>query len=253
MKTLTRKPHPKPEQPDRTVGLRLDNVSTGYGSNRIIKDLDLSLAPGEVVGVLGSNGAGKTTLLRAIAGAVPTWSGRITLDGTDITKRSAWGRVHRGCAHVPEGRHVFTSLSVEENLLATVPGRGRKRANLSWPYELFPKLKVRRKQAAGSMSGGEQQMLAIARALMTQPTYLLIDEMSAGLAPLIVQGLTESLHEIAANGVGVLIVEQAPDYVLPIVNRLCLMVQGEIVREADSSAMSDASEIARSYLGVVSD
>ena len=151
--------------------------------------------------MFGSNGAGKTTLLRAISGTLPAWRGSVSLDGTSLRRVPPWRRVSRGIAHVPEGRHVFTAMSVEENLDVAGLSAKRRPSARDDVYALFPRLHERRRQAAGTLSGGEQQMLAIGRALMTRPEILLVDELSAGLAPVVAQSLVVGLAEIRARGI----------------------------------------------------
>lgn len=229
--------------------LSIARVTTGYTTTRVLDDVSLTLGAGEVVGVLGANGAGKSTLLRAVAGVIPIWSGHVSVDGADVTKRSMWARVRGGCAHVPEGRRLFPSLTVQQNLeVARRPGRDH--GDL-WESidEIFPKLAERRKQVAGTLSGGEQQMVAIARALATNPRYLLIDEMSAGLAPIVVHILVESIQRIAARGVGVLVVEQSPDYVIDIVSRVVLLERGSVVDQGTLADVGGHERLVRMYLG----
>ena len=225
--------------------LAIDDLTTGYLRAPVLRDLTITVGD-EIVAVLGANGAGKTTLLRAISGTLKVWSGAVSFDGNDIAKRSSWARVRLGIAHVPEGRHVFGAMSVADNLaVAGIGNRGfsglrplaeppsaalsseRSQSSSARPspfthddvYELFPRLGERRQQLAGSLSGGEQQMLVIGRALMTGPRVLLVDEMSAGLAPVTARLLVESLREIHRRGVAMLLVEQSPHLIADAVDR----------------------------------
>ncbi|MGI8722643.1 MAG: ABC transporter ATP-binding protein [Geodermatophilaceae bacterium] len=198
-----------------------------------------------------ANGAGKTTLLRALAGGLPVCDGVVELDGQRIDKVPVWTRVREGLAHVPEGRHVFGSMTVKENLQVgglAVP----EPASIEQMWELFPRLLERRDQFAGTLSGGEQQQLVVvvARALMTGPKVLLIDEMSAGLAPVMVERLVDGLAAIREQGVTVVLVEQAPHMVAAIVDRAYLLVQGRIVGNGTLDELGGNDALARVYLGV---
>jgi branched-chain amino acid transport system ATP-binding protein len=233
-----------------TTLLHVDELTTGYGHAPILRELTLHVDSQEVVGVLGPNGAGKTTLLRAISGTIAPWSGRVRLGGQDLVKVSPWGRARRGLAHVPEGRHVFSAMTVQENLdVAGLIGDDLASAR-DEVFDLFPRLAERRKQEAGSLSGGEQQMLAIARALMTSPTLLLIDEMSAGLAPVITRQLVEALERIRDRGVAAVLVEQSPSYLAHIVDRVYLLGSGRIVSEGTFAELGGVDALAEHYLGV---
>src|SRR5262249_32717567 len=197
--------------------LSLSAVSAGYGSFRALFDVSLDVETGEAVGVIGPNGAGKTTLMRGISGLVPIETGDMQFDGRSLSGLPAHRIVEQGIAHVPENRRLFPRLSVEDNLRigAFIP-RAREHIGdqLAWVYDLFPRLKERREQLAGTLSGGEQQMCAIGRALMSRPKLLLMDEPSAGLAPLVVQQVFDLVHRIRAEGLTVLIVEQNVQQVL---------------------------------------
>ena len=230
--------------------LEVDNLTAGYENVPILRDVGLSVLEQEVVGVLGANGAGKTTLLRAISGSLRAWHGHINFEGKALGRKSTWGRTRAGLAHVPEGRHVFTAMTVRENL--EVAGLLSRQASVrrSEVYELFPRLAEREKQAAGSLSGGEQQMLAIGRALMTSPRLLLIDEMSAGLAPVITLQLVEALRTIRDLGVSTLLVEQSPNYLTGIVDRVYLLGSGRVVGTGTLEDLGGADALAAHYLGV---
>jgi branched-chain amino acid transport system ATP-binding protein len=229
--------------------LRLENVTTGYTKAPILHDVSLEVEQ-QFVGVLGANGAGKTTMLRTICGELKPWSGTIELAGRPAGRMSTWKRVSMGVVHVPEGRHVFGGMTVRENLdVAGLAGRdaARRRERV---LELFPRLAERQKQLAGSMSGGEQQMLAIGRALMCDPRLLLIDEMTAGLAPVIAQHLVEALVQIHREGIGIIVVEQSPLLIGDAVERLYLMEGGRIVGAGSLEQLGGPDALAERYLGV---
>jgi branched-chain amino acid transport system ATP-binding protein len=233
--------------------LSLAAVSAGYGSFQALFGVTLDVPQGEAVGVIGPNGAGKTTLMRVISGLVPVRQGTMTLDGSSIGGMPAHRIVEQGIAHVPENRRLFPRLSVEENLRigAFIPqARARFAEQLGWVYNLFPRLKDRRAQLAGTLSGGEQQMCAIGRALMSKPKLLLMDEPSAGLAPLVVQQVFELVHRIRAEGLTVLIVEQNVQQVLEIVDRAYLLEVGSIKLAGTAADLKNNDQIRRSYMGL---
>ncbi|HZQ57005.1 MAG TPA: ABC transporter ATP-binding protein [Acidimicrobiales bacterium] len=230
--------------------LTVTGVEAGYTHVPILHGVDLTVSPGECCGVLGANGAGKTTLLRVISGTVKVWRGRVTLDGRDITKLSPWARVPLGLAHVPEGRRVFGAFTVEENLRVAGLRAPDPAARLGEAYELFPRLRERRLQRAGTLSGGEQQMLAIARALMTGPRLLIIDEMSAGLAPVIAERLTDELHRVRERGISILLVEQNPYLVAGIADRVVLLERGRVAARGSLDELGGPDALGRKYLGV---
>ena len=233
------------------ASLRASGLTTGYADAPILSEVSLDVAPGEVVGVLGANGAGKTTLLRALAGTLPCWKGSIALGGSDITRLTPWRRVGLGLAHVLEGRHVFGPLTVAENLdAAALAGRsnGGVRDEV---LELFPLLAERLGQRAGSLSGGEQQMLAIGRALMCGPSFLMVDEMSDGLSPLITQELLAGLRRINRDrGVALVLVEQSPHLIADVVDRVYLLEHGRVAASGTIEGVGGAGAIAELYLGV---
>jgi branched-chain amino acid transport system ATP-binding protein len=215
--------------------------------------VSIEVPQGEAVGVIGPNGAGKTTLMRVISGLIPLSSGAMTLEGRPVGGLPAHRMVEQGIAHVPENRRLFPRLSVEDNLRigAFVPqARRRFSEQLDWVYSLFPRLKDRREQAAGTLSGGEQQMCAIGRALMSKPKLLLMDEPSAGLAPLVVTQVFELVHRIRAEGLTVLIVEQNVQQVLDVVDRAYLLEVGSIKLAGTSMEFKDNSFIRKSYMGL---
>ena len=233
--------------------LSLAAVSAGYGSFRALFDVSLEVPQGEAVGVIGPNGAGKTTLMRVISGLVPLRGGAMTLEGRSVGGLPAHRMVEQGIAHVPENRRLFPRLTVEDNLRigAFIPQeRQRFGQQLERVYELFPRLRDRRDQLAGTLSGGEQQMCAIGRALMSRPKLLLMDEPSAGLAPLVVQQVFDLVHRIRAEGLTVLIVEQNVPQVLDVVDRAYLLEVGSIKLQGTSAELKGNDFISKSYMGL---
>ena len=229
--------------------LRTENLGGGYTKAPILRDISIEVGAGEIVALFGANGAGKTTLLRALSGALPTCQGEVWLRDQRIDKLPIWSRARLGLAHVPEGRHIFGSMTVRENLDAGALA-GRRGTTVDEVLELFPRLAERQRQRAGTLSGGEQQMAAVGRALMSSPDVLLIDEMSAGLAPVITQRLVEGLGRIRERGVAVLLVEQAPQLVADVIDRAYLMEKGRIVAAGTLDELGGAAAIAELYLGV---
>ena len=233
--------------------LSLTSVSAGYGSFQALFGVSLEVPQGEAVGVIGPNGAGKTTLMRVISGLIPLRDGAMTFDGQAVGGLPAHRMVEQGIAQVPENRRLFPRLTVEDNLRigAYVPqARLRFAEQLAWVYGLFPRLKDRREQAAGTLSGGEQQMCAIGRALMSKPKLLLMDEPSAGLAPLVVAQVFELVQRIRAEGLTVLIVEQNVQQVLDVVDRAYLLEVGSIKLAGTSEEFKGNSFIRKSYMGL---
>jgi branched-chain amino acid transport system ATP-binding protein len=233
--------------------LSLAAVCAGYGSFRALFDVSLEVPRGEAVGVVGPNGAGKTTLLRVISGLVPPTSGTMTFEGRSVGALPAHRMVEKGIAHVPENRRLFPRLTVEDNLRigAFIPqARARFAQELERVYDLFPRLKDRREQLAGTLSGGEQQMCAIGRALMSGPKLLLMDEPSAGLAPLVVQQVFELVHRIREQGLTVLIVEQNVPQVLDVVDRAYLLEVGSIKLKGTAAELKGNDFIRQSYMGL---
>jgi len=233
--------------------LSLAAVSAGYGSFRALFDVSLEVPKGEAVGVIGPNGAGKTTLMRVISGLVPLRGGMMSLEGRPVGGLPAHRMVEEGIAHVPENRRLFPRLTVEDNLRigAFIPQARRLFAEeIERIYSLFPRLKERREQLAGTLSGGEQQMCAIGRALMSRPKLLLMDEPSAGLAPLVVQQVFELVHQIRAQGLTVLIVEQNVQQVLDVVDRAYLLEVGSIKLTGTSAELRGNDFIRKSYMGL---
>ena len=233
--------------------LSLAAISAGYGSFQVLFDLSLEVPRGEAVGVIGPNGAGKTTLMRVISGLVQRYTGAMKLEGRSIGGLPAHRMVEQGIAHVPENRRLFPRLTVEDNLRigAYLPRARRQCAEqLDRVYKLFPRLKDRREQLAGTLSGGEQQMCAIGRALMSDPKLLLMDEPSAGLAPLVVAQVFDLVHRIRAEGLTVLIVEQNVQQVLDVVDRAYLLEVGRIKLAGTSAELKGNDFIRKSYMGL---
>ena len=233
--------------------LELRSVDAGYGSFQALFGVGLEVKAGEAVGVIGPNGAGKTTLMRVISGLIRPRSGSIVMEGADVLATPPHRIVNLGIAHVPEHRRLFPRLSVEDNLKmgAYMPAARAKFAErLEFVFDLFPRMKERRHQMAGTMSGGEQQMCAIGRALMSNPKLLLLDEPSAGLAPVVVQQVFELVRRIRASGLTVLIVEQNVQQVLRIVDRAYLLEAGSIRISGTSTEVMGADTIKQAYLGV---
>ncbi|MBV8889681.1 MAG: ABC transporter ATP-binding protein [Alphaproteobacteria bacterium] len=233
--------------------LALTGVSAGYGDFQALFGISLTVVAGEAVGVIGPNGAGKTTLMRVISGLLAASGGEVALSGRALTQMPAHHIVAAGIAHVPENRRLFPRLTVEENLRmgAYIPeARRRLGDRLAWVYELFPRLRERRRQLAGTMSGGEQQMCAIGRALMSQPKVLLMDEPSAGLAPLAVEQVFELVRRIRTEGFTVLIVEQNVQQVLELVDRAYLLEAGHIRLSGPAAELRENDAIRHAYMGI---
>jgi len=232
--------------------LRLEGIRAGYGDFQALFDVGLTVSPGEAVGVVGPNGAGKTTLLRVISGMLRPKAGTARFGETDIAATPAHVLPAVGIAHVPENRRLFPHLTVEENLKvgAYIPAaRKRFAERCAYVYDMFPRLKERRHQLAGTMSGGEQQMCAIGRALMCSPRILLLDEPSAGLAPLVVAQVFELVLRIRGEGLTVLIVEQNVAQVLRVVDRAYVLDAGHVVAEGTSAALAADPAIRSAFLG----
>ena len=233
--------------------LELSGVDASYGSFPALFGVTLEVRPGEAVGVIGPNGAGKSTLMRVISGLIRARKGSMTMQGADIVTTPAHRIIELGIAHAPENRRLFPRMSVEDNLRmgAFIPAARQKFAQrLDFVYDLFPRMKERRHQLAGTMSGGEQQMCAIGRALMSDPKLLLLDEPSAGLAPVIVQQVFELVGRIRASGLTVLIVEQNVHQVLRVVDRAYLLEAGSIRASGSAAELLANDSIRAAYLGV---
>ncbi len=230
--------------------LEVKDLHVGYGAIKAIKGIDLYVNKGEVVTILGANGAGKTTTLRTISGLLKSTKGNILFDGQEITKVPAHDIVRLGMSHSPEGRKVFGTLSVEENLLMgayTLKTHDIK--TLEWIYEILPRLKEREQQLAGTLSGGEQQMLAIGRAIMSKPKLLILDEPSLGLAPVLVKSIFKAIKEISSTGVTVLLVEQNAKAALKLADRGYVLELGKITHEGTSKELLNSTVIQEAYLG----
>ena len=232
--------------------LEFSAVRAYYGPVEALKDVSVHIFKGEIVSLIGANGAGKTTLLSSIFGAPRAASGKILHRGEDISRVPTNRISRRGIALVPEGRQIYQDMSVEENMMmGTTPvGMGYFEEDRATMFELFPRLKERRNQMAGTMSGGEQQMLAIARALMARPELLLFDEPSLGLAPLVVKRVFEVLREIAAMGKTIFLVEQNANHALKLSQRAYVMVNGRIHLSGESAALLDNEDVRKAYLGL---
>ena len=233
--------------------LEVNDLNVYYGAIHAIKNISFEIKKGEIVTLIGANGAGKTSTLHAVSGLLPLKSGEVSLNGVNITGVEAHKLVTKGMAHVPEGRRIFTELTVLENLEMGAYTRNDKdgiKEDLEKMFVLFPRLAERKKQLAGTMSGGEQQMLAIARALMSKPTILLMDEPSMGLAPLLVQEIFKIIERInKEEGVTILLVEQNAHMALSVANRAYVLETGEIIKEGAGKDLLDDPDIKKAYLG----
>ena len=233
--------------------LEIGNLSAAYGSFQALFGVSLRVGAGEAVGVIGPNGAGKTTLMRVISGLLPGRADRLTFEGRSLAGVPAYRVIARGIAHVPENRRLFPKLTIEENLrIGAYMPQARKHfgERLGWVYKLFPRLAERRGQLAGTMSGGEQQMCAIARALMSKPKLLLLDEPSAGLAPLVVQQVFDLVRRIRGEGFTVLIVEQNVQQLLELVDRAYLLEVGRIKLAGMAAELKANAFVRQAYLGL---
>jgi branched-chain amino acid transport system ATP-binding protein len=233
--------------------LSLNGIDAGYGTFQALFGISLEVKAGEAVGVIGPNGAGKTTLMRVISGLIRPTAGRLDMEGTDLMATPAHRILELGIAHVPENRRLFARMTVEDNLRmgGFIPAaRAKFHQRLAFVYDLFPRLKERRGQFAGTMSGGEQQMCAIGRALMSEPRLLLLDEPSAGLAPVVVQQVFGLVERIRASGLTVLIVEQNVRQVLRVVDRAYLLEAGTIRVSGTAAEVLASDTIKEAYLGV---
>jgi branched-chain amino acid transport system ATP-binding protein len=233
--------------------LEVQGLAAGYGKAQVLHGISLSVGVDEIVTILGPNGAGKTTLVNSIAGVQPVMAGSVVLDGVDLVAIPPHRVSAHGVALVPEGRRIFPKMSVAENLDLGAYGkaaRPERNSNVAWVHEIFPRLADRSGQEAGTLSGGEQQMLAIGRALMSRPRLLLLDEPSLGLAPIIVQGIFEVLREVNAAGVSILLVEQNAAGALDLASRGYVLEEGRIVGEDTSAALSSDERLRKAYLGM---
>jgi branched-chain amino acid transport system ATP-binding protein len=230
--------------------LEVQDIHTYYGDAYVLQGLSLQLAQGQILGLLGRNGVGKTTLVNSIVGFNPPRRGKIIFKGNDITRSASFETVRGGMGLVPQGRRVFPTLSVEENLLVAERNTERHGWNLRRVYELFPRLEERKNQRAKTLSGGEQQMLAIGRGLMTNPDCLIMDEPSEGLAPIIIQGLWEAIGKLKEQGLSILLVEQNAHLALKLVDYVHVMSKGQVVYSARPEELRANEQIKSSYLGI---
>jgi branched-chain amino acid transport system ATP-binding protein len=233
--------------------LEIDKLSAGYGAVQILRDVSVSVRAGEIVTLVGSNGAGKSTLLNTVCGIVPALGGRVRFDGADITDRSSEAIVALGITQVPEGRRLFPHMTVRENLLL---GAYRRRdhagieRDLAWIYELFPILHDRQRQAAGSLSGGEQQMCAIGRGLMAKPRLLILDELSLGLAPIMLDTLVDALGKIHDEGTTIFVVEQDVATAFDLATTGYVLENGQVVLAGPTAELRSNPHVKKAYLGL---
>ncbi len=233
--------------------LTLSGVSASYGSVKAVIDVSIVVGEGEAVGLLGANGAGKSTTLRAISGLMRLTSGTITFGGTNISSLPPYKVTELGIAHVPEGRQVFPEMTVRENLEmgAYIPSaKAQRNRTLDLVFSIFPVLGERRRQLAGTMSGGEQQMLAIGRGLMLQPRLLMLDEPSLGLAPVVTDAAFDKIQEIHAMGTAILLVEQNVSRALTLVQRAYVLESGKVVMQGASAELANNKQVQAAYLGI---
>lgn len=233
--------------------LQVDSVSVGYGRTQILWDFSLNVNEGEFVALVGANGAGKTTLLKAVSGVMRPWSGTITFLDKRIDKTHANDIVNMGLSHIPESRKLFTDMSIRENLeMGAYPRRSWKerRDTMNWVFELFPRLEERSKQLARTLSGGEQQMLAMGRGLMSKPKMVLVDEPSNGLAPKVVSEVFEILQSLHKAGITVLLVEQNVRQTLAVADRAYVLENGRLALEGVCSSLRESDHVRKAYLGL---
>ena len=231
--------------------LEVKGLAAGYRGEPVIDGIDVEVVTGEAVAIVGSNGAGKTTLFRAIAGLLPPMAGRVVFDGKDITRRRAHRVARGGIAYVPAERHLFPAMTLKTNLVLGAYPKRPDRETLELVYELFPRLRERKRQQAGTLSGGEQQMLAVGRALMAKPRLLLLDEPTTGLAPIIAEAAFEALEGLKGKGMTLLIAEQQVPLALSVADRGYVLENGRIQLEGASEELEQNPEVRRAYLGVV--
>jgi len=235
--------------------LELNNITTGYGKLRVLKDVSIKVDTGEIVSVVGANGAGKTTLMRAISGIIPIWKGNKVFQGKDLTKFGPMKITREGIIQIPEGRLIIKELSVKDNLLLGSFSHyfKSKKADLKRElgnvYDFFPRLKNRKKQKAGTLSGGEQQMLAIGRGLMGRPKLLMLDEPSLGLAPIIVNTMFDVIRKLHGEGLPILLVEQNVRAAMEVSNRGYILETGSVVMEGESRELLNDEKVVRAYMG----
>jgi branched-chain amino acid transport system ATP-binding protein len=233
--------------------LEVENVSSGYGEVQILWETSISLDKGLLTSLVGGNGVGKTTLLRTVMGIIRPWSGSVRLNGEDISNVPAYRKADMGLVLVPEGRQLFTDMSVYENLemgATNVRARDHMRQNLDRVYELLPRLEERKHQLAGTLSGGEQQMLAVARGLMAEPEILMIDELSLGLAPVLALSLFETMRELQKQGLTMLLVEQNVHMALSISDYAYVLSEGRVTIEGPADEVARDEDVQKAYLGI---
>jgi branched-chain amino acid transport system ATP-binding protein len=230
--------------------LEVSGLAAGYLGERVVDDIHIEVGAGEAVAIIGSNGAGKTTLFRAIAGLILPMAGRVVLDGKDVTRLPAHRRSRAGIAYVPAERHLFPAMSVKTNLVLGAYPKRPDRETVELVYGLFPRLEERGRQQAGTLSGGEQQMLAVARALTARPRVLLLDEPTTGLAPILAQAAFEALEGLKSRGVTLLIAEQQVPLALSVADRGYVLENGRIRLSGVSEELARNPEVRRAYLGV---
>lgn len=245
------------EKPAGRDLLRVEGLQSGYGEITVLWGVDLAVRKGEITALIGSNGAGKSTLMRTLSGLVPARGGKVTWNGEEIQGNSPAQVLDLGIAHVPEGRRLFSAMSVEDNLIMGAYlrkiGRAEMQRDLDRIYTIFPKLKERRSQAAGTMSGGEQQMCAIGRGLMSAPRLLMIDELSLGLSPLLVEQLIDALNALNREGLTILVVEQDVVTALELSTSAYVMDTGRVVQHGSSRELLRDPAVRQAYLGVLAD
>lgn len=230
--------------------LKVDHINVFYGQIHTLRDISMDVRQGEVVALIGANGAGKTTTLRTISGLLRSKTGSISFMGEDISHTDAYKLVSKGIAHVPEGRHVFLQMTVQENLeMGAYTSKANLKDGIADVFERFPRLKHRKNQIAGTLSGGEQQMLAMGRALMSRPRLMMLDEPSMGLAPILVQQIFDIIKELHRAGTTILLVEQNAEMALEVADRAYVLESGVIKLSGTGSELAQSDEIKKAYLG----
>ena len=230
--------------------LKIEDMHVYYGAIHAVKGVSFEVNDGEIVALIGANGAGKSTILKTVSGLMHPRGGSITFDGMDISKMDAHKLVHKGLAHVPEGRRIFLQMTVQENLeMGAFTQKDVSKEDLERMFTLFPRLKERRRQIAGTLSGGEQQMLAMSRALMSHPKLLMLDEPSMGLAPILVDQIFDIIRELHAAGTTILLVEQNATKALQIADRAYVLETGNITLTGTGSELAQSDEVRKAYLG----